>query len=242
MSLDMGWMRQNKVNILKYLPEFPAKDENFKTVADTCSAEHERIRLQLQDVFQQLFVSTATWGLSYWENVLGITPNANDDYTQRRNRILIRFQSVQTTTAAYIESLVKRYMSAGSVVKVEEQNQDYDFRIVTTNGNILYLADMIEAINTFKPAHLGYGIAIKKELDFTDRDRIRYGLLTAQVGRKKIYLPTVPATSTSAKTGIAYIRAGRQSIGSAQPEEMAGKLYVGAMIRRTGRITIGGIK
>ena len=238
----MDWMRQNEVNILKYLPEFLAKDQNFKAVADTCSIEHERIRLQLQDIFQQLFVTTATWGLFYWENVLGITPNAGDDYTQRRNRILMRYQSTQTTTAAYIESLVKRYMSAGSIVNVEEQNLDYDFRIVTTNGNILYLADMIEAINTFKPAHLGYGIAIKKELDFTDGDRIRYGLLNAQIGRKKIYLPTVPEISMNTKTGIAYLRAGRLSIKSAQPEQMVSKLYAGTMIHRTGRITIGGIK
>ena len=240
--LNMDWMRQNKVNILKYLPEFLATDENFKAVADTCSGEHELIRLQLQDIFQQFFVETATWGLSYWENVLDIKTNAGDDYTQRRNRILIRFQSVQTTTAAYIESLVKRYMSAGSIVNVEEQNPDYDFRIVTTNGNILYLADMIEAINTFKPAHLGYGIAIQKELDFTDNDRIRYGLLNCQIGRKNIYLPKVPDSSVGAKTGVAYLRAGRQTVGAAQPTETINKIYAGAMIHRTGRITIGGIK
>ena len=240
--LNMDWMRQNEVNILKYLPEFLSKDDSFKAAADTCSTEHERIRLQTQDIFQQFFIETATWGLSNWENVLGITPNAGDDYVQRRNRILMRFQSVQTTTPAYIESLVKRYMSAGSVVKVEEQNPEYDFRIVTTNGNILYLADMIEAINTFKPAHLGYGIAIQKELDFTGNDRIRYGLLNAQIGRKKIYLPTVPEISMNAKTGVAYLRAGKQTVGAAQPTETTNKFYAGTMIHRTGRIIIGGIK
>lgn len=242
MSLNMNWMRQNNVNILKYLPEFLAKDDNFKAVADTCSAEHDRIRLQTQDIFQQLFIETATWGLSYWENVLRVKPNAGDDYIQRRNRILMRFQSVQTTTPAYIESLVKRYMSAGSVVEVEEENPDYDFRIVTTNGNILYIADMVEAINMAKPAHLGYGIAIKKELDFADDERIRYGLLNAQIGRKNIYLPTVPDASVGAKTGIAYLRAGKYTINSAQPEQTTSRIYAGAMIHRTGKITIGGIK
>ena len=101
---------------------------------------------------------------------------------------------------------------------------------------------MIEAINTFKPAHLGYGITIKKELDFTDEDRLRYGLLNCQIGRKKIYLPKVPDASVSAKTGIAYLRVGRQTVESAQPVKTINKIYAGAMIHRTGRITIGGIK
>ena len=126
----MDWMRQNQVNILKYLPEFLAKDKDFKAVADTCSEEHDLIRLELQDIFQQFFVTTATWGLSYWEDILDITPDATDGYIKRRRRILLRLQSSQTSTVAYMITLAKRYFASNANVEIKEDNANYAFRII----------------------------------------------------------------------------------------------------------------
>jgi hypothetical protein len=153
MPLNMDWMRQNQVNILKYLPEFLAKDKDFKAVADTCSEEHDLIRLELQDIFQQFFVTTATWGLSYWEAILDVTPDATDGYTKRRRRILLRLQSSQTSTVAYMITLAKRYFASNANVEIKEDNANYAFRIIA-DAVSFDITGLIEAINTYKPAHL----------------------------------------------------------------------------------------
>ena len=151
--LNMDWMRQNKVNILKYLPEFLSTDENFKSAGNACSGEHELIRLQLQDIFQQFFIATATWGLPYWENMLAITPNVADSYAQRRKRILLRLQSNQISTVEYMTTLAKRYYSTAAMVRIEEDPTNYAFRLIA--DAVSYdPAGLIEAIETYKPAHL----------------------------------------------------------------------------------------
>lgn len=154
MPLNMNWMRQNAVDILKYMPDFLRSDSNFSAVAESCSAEHERIRQQLQDIFQQFFIETATWGLSYWENVLNLTSNdQTENYAQRRKKILLRLQSNQTSTVDYMTTLAKRYFASNAIVEIEEDNKNYAFRLIA-NAVSYDLKNLIEAINTYKPAHL----------------------------------------------------------------------------------------
>ncbi|GMB01082.1 putative phage tail protein [Pelosinus sp. IPA-1] len=148
------FFRENEVNILKYLPTFLQSDINFKSVADVHSAEHERIRLLIQDVFNQFFIETATWGLESYEKILDITPNKNGDYAVRRNRIKLRYQANQTSTVAFLESLVKRYATSNATIKVIENNSEYAFSIITEGGSIVDLTGMFEAIEIYKPAHL----------------------------------------------------------------------------------------
>lgn len=153
MPLNMSWMRQNTVNILKYLPDFPANDEDFLAVATACNEEHDRIRLELQDVFEQFFVTTATWGLSYWEDVLDITAKPADDYDRRRTRILLKLQSNQTSTVAFMKELAAKYYASNATIQVKEDNANYAFRIIV--DAVAYDPDgLYEAIQMYKPAHL----------------------------------------------------------------------------------------
>ena len=64
-------LRDKKVDLLKYLPEFLGKDAQFRETANVLSNEHERIRIDISDVARQIFVETATWGLDEWETVYG---------------------------------------------------------------------------------------------------------------------------------------------------------------------------
>jgi uncharacterized protein YmfQ (DUF2313 family) len=154
------WFRSKQVDILKYLPAFLQDDINFKSVADDCSGEHEKIRLVIQDIFNQFFIETATWGLSRYENILAIEPNKGDSYSQRRKRILLKLQSNQISTKEFITQLAKRYYSSAANVTLEEQNEKNAFRIVA--DVVSYdAAGLIEALETYKPAHLAYLIVYR---------------------------------------------------------------------------------
>lgn len=61
---DHNWMRQSIVDILQYLPAFLAHSQQFKAANDADSKEHDAIRIDLQDVLDQFYVKSATWGLN----------------------------------------------------------------------------------------------------------------------------------------------------------------------------------
>ena len=46
--------RGNKVDIMQYLPAYLAKSKRFKAVNDADSIEHDRLRLEIEDLFAQI--------------------------------------------------------------------------------------------------------------------------------------------------------------------------------------------
>lgn len=100
------WMRQHPIDVLDYLPKFLGKDPMFNKTADTCSTEHNRLRLALQDLSDNFFVNTATWALPLYESFLGIKPGDGDSDEFRRQRILFKLQHVDVSTKDFMNSII----------------------------------------------------------------------------------------------------------------------------------------
>lgn len=150
------WMRQEPIDVLKYLPRFLAKDKMFKLAADTCSKEHERLRTALLDFADNLFVNTATWSLPLFEKFLAITPEEGEPDEVRRQRILFKLQHVDVSTKDFMDSIINLY----SVGHIEEVNEEYYFRVycIMNDDSGETLQKLIRQIDIYKPAHLGYAI------------------------------------------------------------------------------------
>ena len=138
------WLRSEAVNILRYLPDFIAKDAGFNAVGECLSAEHERQRLAVQDIFNQFFIQTATWGLTKWEELLEIYPKPAATYEERRRSIMLRLQAAQVSTKAFMERLVRRYTTDRQVMIQEHNNESYfdiimdgDYTYDVVNGHVL---------------------------------------------------------------------------------------------------------
>jgi hypothetical protein len=151
------FIREDKCDISRYLPDFLKKDKAFSDDLNVLSAEQDRLRGALIDVFNQFFIKTATWGLDNWENILGLPTDKTLTYTQRRAIILLKLQSKQTSTLDYMIKLVKRYYAADANATVEERNAQYLIRIVAEKTPY-DPQGLIEALETYKPAHLAYEI------------------------------------------------------------------------------------
>jgi len=152
--VNKDWMRQNTVDISRYLPEFLQKDGNFSAVTSASSMEHERIRIRLQDIFDQFFVETATWGLSIYERVLGLIPAANETIEYRRKQILIRMAGTSMSTVQFLTKIVNTYGSG----YIKEYTNKYYFNIYAACNDLAALTKMKEDIGIYKPAHLGFTI------------------------------------------------------------------------------------
>lgn len=160
----MGWLRDEKVDISKYLPEFVRGDPVLGQTLAIESKEHERQRLEIRDLLAQAFIDTATWGLGDWERILDLKPDAGDSYEQRRNRVLLKLNGRQTSTLDFMGHLISRYID-GDGGHIEEHNEKNTFSIIL-EGNIEDKKGLDEALDTYKPAHLGYDYRFY----ITDRD------------------------------------------------------------------------
>ena len=163
----MLFLRNTPVDVLRYLPDFLAEDKSFKHVQDGLSKEHEKLRLRLDKLADQLFIPTADEdGISSWERVIGLIPRADADLEARRRAVLLWLQSNQVSTVEFMTRLAARYYPAGSDVKIVEHNSEYCFDIETNNLPVDAYG-LVDAIEMYKPAHLGYGLHSEIAIDST---------------------------------------------------------------------------
>lgn len=238
----MGWLRDEKVDISKYLPEFVRGDPVLGQTLAIESKEHERQRLEIRDLLVQAFIETATWGLGDWEHILDLKPDADDNYEQRRNRILLKLQGKQTSTLDFMRALVLRYCKEGTQASIIENDMPYTFKVDVSQGSVLYAKDLLEALDTYKPAHLSYKIALRWRLELTENEAIHYGLIDACMGKKTVKIPTPPETILQSWAGVGHIVIGRKCYNLARPETVETRTTIGIYQMRTGHIIIGGYK
>lgn len=210
----MSMIRNYTVDLLKYLPEFLAKSPEMAALMNVESKEHDIQEAALQDIFKQFFISSATWGLSAWERNLEITPDAEDTYQQRRNRIYLKLQGRQTSTKEFMRKLAARYFSEDAILEPIEDNPNETFWIIDHGGKLLYAQDLFEAIDTYIPAHLLFGLHVEREIHMEAEDAIRIGVASAISGAKKFGIRHPPDSNLpygvkvfSGKSGIVRIGA-----------------------------------
>lgn len=152
----MLYLRNEPPDLARYLPQFLQEDEHFKATLAACSTEHEKYRLLIDEITNQFYIETATWGLGDWERILDLKPDVDDDYEQRRNRILLKLQGRQVSTLDFMARLCARY-TVDKAAEIEEHNEENRFRVYL-HGGASDLPGLREALETYKPAHLGYDI------------------------------------------------------------------------------------
>lgn len=103
----------------------------------------------------QLIVTLADYGLSLWEEFLGLQVNPESRSTQeRRERILSKLRGSGTTTKDMILAITKSF--ANGEVLITEQSSLYQFTVsfISEIGIPAQINDLKAAIEEAKPAHL----------------------------------------------------------------------------------------
>lgn len=110
------------------------------------------------NVADQFFVPTATWGLTEWERLVGISPAAGQTLADRRSAVIAKLCSTGTTNAAMIRALAEALTGYGA--KVTENFGEYSFSLRffgETAGFINIDADLLmRTVEEIKPAHLKF--------------------------------------------------------------------------------------
>lgn len=126
-----------------------------KPIIDALEIEENILKEGIEDVRNQFFIDSATYGLDKWENMLGITRN-NFNYDIRRENIKAKIRARGTTTIDCIKNICEAYTNG--TVNIVVNHNDYSFVIdlVGTLGVPLALAEMDKVVEAIKPAHLAY--------------------------------------------------------------------------------------
>lgn len=157
-------LRRTPVKTLKHLPKFLPTDNDLKNTALISDDEHEKLRLDILDVKNQFFVETATWGLSDWERVLDLSVKENASIEDRRIQILLKLQGLNTVSETFMNNLINMFCEDKSGYIIQH-NPEYWFEVVLNGNQKLDLDSLSDAIETYKPAHLGYIYSVNIALD-----------------------------------------------------------------------------
>ncbi len=142
--------------LIDLLPSYYQNSKEAADLQNSLTAQIEAIQNTKEDLFQQLHVNTATWGLKYWETALGLDTDISKSYGFRRSRVESKLRSQGITTKAMIQNMAESF-SNGSV-SIVEHAPEYRFNVKFTGtlGVPPNMEDLTAAIEEIKPAHLAF--------------------------------------------------------------------------------------
>lgn len=116
----------------------------------------EAFRDCVLDWLEQLTIDTATWGLKYWEQAYGVTPQITDTVEERRGRVKAKMRSPQTVTAAMLENMTDSYINGQSVVTELPRQHKVQIQFNGDYGIPSNLDSLTAALLEVLPSHVTY--------------------------------------------------------------------------------------
>lgn len=145
--------------MLAYVPQFLADARAYKETIIAQGQEFDSVEYDTNDILNQFFVETATWGLDLWDQFLALETK-NYEMDERRKIIIAKLSSQPPFNR---NSLLTVLSSLADGAEIVEYPDSYSFDVILkTKGSFLgpYLATISDYIESMRPAHLAYRVLI----------------------------------------------------------------------------------
>ena len=144
---------------MKFIDQYPEQYRNdplFTAIQESLQHQSEIDESEWDDLFNQFFINTATWGLYKWEQFAGLPISENLDNETRRGNILAALRSRTTSTVDRIRIIAESY--ANGECQIVEENDKYMFYIKFNGekGIPKRLDELKKSVDNIKPAHLAF--------------------------------------------------------------------------------------
>ena len=144
----------SNLRLIDDLPEYYR--ESAEVIAIMSGHEHaiDRSNLLADDLLNQLFVESATWGLDIWERIFGIETILNKPIAERRYVLLAKIRGHGSLTKAKLTEVAGAFY--GGEVEVTDEPELYRVRVkfVSSYGVPPNLDDVAKSLGEIIPAHL----------------------------------------------------------------------------------------
>lgn len=155
-SKDMINPEDYYIEFMDYLPPIYHEIKEMKSLQKILGNKVGKAVYDTENLLEQCFVQTATWGLDRWEKEYGLPTDQSKSYEQRREILLAKLRGTGTTTKEMIKNVASAF--SGGDVEVKEFPEEYRFvvQFVGVKGIPPNMSGLIGAIEEIKPAHLTY--------------------------------------------------------------------------------------
>lgn len=141
------------MKLIDYLPSF-ANNEIDIQIQEALENELLTLIDEKDDLLEQFFIDTATWGLDDWENLLSIKVNYKLDFDTRRSNIKAKMRGKGTTTIEVIKAISETYTKTNVDVGVFSNLFSFTLSFITNNCSYNTILELDKKIEEIKPCHL----------------------------------------------------------------------------------------
>lgn len=144
---------------LGYISPIYEQSVIMQAIMEAIGAEWDEAEKLADEVLAQLFPQTATWGIVYWERLLGIPPNHSVPIEQRQSKVLTKMQTKWPVTKSRLEQIVRTY-SGDKQAYIRQFFNEYRFEVLFNLAQSIDLKTINEVISETKPAHLDFSLVM----------------------------------------------------------------------------------
>lgn len=105
--------------MIEQAPDYYQQARSYIEIQDTVAQELNKQEANDEDLKAQLRVITATWGLRYWEEAVGLSVMNSTDYDLRRSRVLGRLRSGGSFSSTMLKAVAEAYTERPVDVEVD---------------------------------------------------------------------------------------------------------------------------
>ena len=142
-------------NMLKAAPDYYQYSKLYKAVQQAIADDLDRVATSAADVSAQLYILTATWGLTYWETTLGIATVLEDGYEIRRSRVLAQWRGIGNFSVELIKAVCEAFINGSVKVLIRVPQHEVVVTFVGARGIPPNIDDLKEQVENIIHAHLG---------------------------------------------------------------------------------------
>lgn len=131
----------------------------IKDIEEIYKAQQDQLNkldIDIQDLLNQLYINTCTWGIVLWEKFAGIVSDPLKSLEERKARVLAKIRGQGTSTVEAIKNICDSYADDTKVVEHNEESW-FEMILESYRGFPFLLDSLYDAIDEIKPAHLGTG-------------------------------------------------------------------------------------
>lgn len=152
--------------IKAYVPPYQREAEPLKSIFSAAGAESGDFFDEIEDVLNQMYVPTATWGLANWEEFLGLATNEVETHDNRRSVIISKLRGVGTLTKSMIENAALSFENGAIEITEYAKLGYFKIKFTSASGIPPNFDKFKQWLEDIKPAHLG----VEYEFDYMTFD------------------------------------------------------------------------
>lgn len=126
-----------------------------KPIIDALEIEENILNEYVKSTLDQFYVDSATYGLNYWEKMLGISKNIFSTQTRREN-IKAKMRSRGTTSIEVIKNICEAYSNGEVEIIVNHSDYSFEINFIGSVGIPQAFEELDKTINEIKPCHLAH--------------------------------------------------------------------------------------